>query len=561
MRGVLLGSLLLVVSGCAAAAPPPAAPPPPPAPTVTASATAQAPPPPPPDPFAIPEKLRPEPAAFLSPPQASAPLPLPPAPRGIRGPDRACAAFARRKGPKAPACADRAAALGALDTALAEGNTEKRDGQLASLEACAGLPAGLVRALRAELAPVACGDALAEPLLARAPKDLTPQLQHVLVGYTLAGRLARMGGDLPQLKAPFTRERVLEHIKGPIVKWLLTHTSAIEETSQTGAKLSSYARGVVAVEAGMADLRLVVSAREVPLPKEFDEELRAVYFSALDEVLDPRKIRGRDAALVGLSELAATGVISDPRLDRVRAFLSRQYKGRRIDALDPLALPPRFAAGSATLEERLATRLPTFYASVLLDPAQASSPPLIRALLERGIPASFRRALEEHPPEGDALRAYARARVELGRRYMRALDFDQAIALIARWPQAQARPDDLTFLLALSLALRNGPESASALLHRPASVSLGLGDVSALDSIAAGKHAAALSPQAAYDAATIQFISPPEKADAAYWRAVAARLKSAAAKDTDPARKLHAEDDAKEAESIAKFLEEPPKPQ
>lgn len=480
---------------------------------------------------------------------------LPAPPKGIRGPDATCRAFAQRKGGKAPICAERAAALGALDAALTETNESKRDTLLVALEGCTGLPAGLVRALRAEMAPVACADAIVEPFLAKPPANLSTTIQHVLVGHALAGRLSRMGGDLPVMKAPFTRERVLEHVKGPIAQWLVAQTSAIEETSQTGTKLASYGRGLVAVEAGMADMRLVQSAREVPLPKDFDEELRSIYYGALDEALEPRKTRGRDAALVGLAEFAAAGAIQDARLDRLRDFLSKLYKGRRLTTLDALALPPLPPLAPQTAEERLATRLPTFYAAQLFDAAQSTGEGMLRALLERGIPAPIRLALDHAPPQGEALRLYARARVELGRKYLRALDYDEAIELISRWPQPEQRPDDLTLLLALSLALRDGPENAAQYMLRSSSISLGADDVRALDEIASGKIAASLSAEAAFDAALLLFVSPPENTDAAHWRGVATRLRSSSAKLSDEKTKAFADAAAKEADSIADFIE------
>ena len=37
-----------------------------------------------------------------------------------------------------------------------------------------------------------------------------------------------------------------------------------------------------------------------------DAEIRESYYAALDDAIEPRKARGRDAALVGLRELAMT---------------------------------------------------------------------------------------------------------------------------------------------------------------------------------------------------------------------------------------------------------------
>jgi hypothetical protein len=57
--------------------------------------------------------------------------------------------------------------------------------------------------------------------------------------------------------------------------------------------------------------------------------------------LEPRKARGRDAALAGLAAFADLGVIESPRIDRARQILSQSYAGHRIDALDGLRFPER----------------------------------------------------------------------------------------------------------------------------------------------------------------------------------------------------------------------------
>ena len=82
----------------------------------------------------------------------------------------ACSAFVRRAARPAAACADKAGAVAVLSSAMNEADPGKRDAALAGAEACAALPAGLARALRAELAPAECADALVEPYLAAASR-------------------------------------------------------------------------------------------------------------------------------------------------------------------------------------------------------------------------------------------------------------------------------------------------------------------------------------------------------------------------------------------------------
>src|SRR5882724_4743650 len=90
-------------------------------------------------------------------------LSLVPEPAGVPAPDASCQAFVQHP---SPACGD-VPALGrdALAEALAEKRVSERDQRLSCLETSADLPPGLVRTLRAELAPPGCADALALPYL------------------------------------------------------------------------------------------------------------------------------------------------------------------------------------------------------------------------------------------------------------------------------------------------------------------------------------------------------------------------------------------------------------
>jgi hypothetical protein len=500
----------------------------------------------------MPADLREEPASLLQPGAGDLTFhPYPSLPKGVPAAPKTCAAFVKRAATKAPACADRPAALTALDGALAEQDATKRDAKLAGLEACAGMPVGLVRALRVELAPLECGDVLAEPLVQKPPKTITSPVYVTLLGQTLAARLSRIGHDAPTLAPPFDKPRVLEFIQQKLAPWLATSAQAVEETAQVGSKLTGYGRAIVAVEAGVADLRFVETFRSAPIPDEMknDKELREVYQASLEEASEPRKVRGRDASLVGLADLAAVGALRDPRADRARALLSKLYGGRRIDGLDPLALPELAPAAPSTVEERLATRLPTFYAGQLLGTEHASKPELLRAFLEQGVPSPVRLALKSADLTPEAKKLVVRARIDLGRRYWRAFDFDEAVALAGKWTD---RPEDVTLMLALGLALRNGPASAADMMRKAPLTSLGLGDVAALDAVSA-KPENPYAAIAAYDAAIVRELSPPEKADAAYFKDVARRFRDAAPK-LPASLKARAEEHAKAADAIAEAV-------
>ena len=196
-------------------------------------------------------------------------------------------------------------------------------------------------------APPECTDAIVDSALAK-HGDATDEAGHKLVALSLAGKLARTAAVAPVLKDASDKEKVKKFIQGPLRTWMVEQATAIDTLSSAGAQLAPAGRAIVAVEAGMADLRLVDRIRSAPTPSNWDKELKAVYEAALDEALEPRKKRGRDAALVGLSDYAQAQAANEPRVERARALLSKLYGGRRIDALDALAVPnapPRFELG------------------------------------------------------------------------------------------------------------------------------------------------------------------------------------------------------------------------
>lgn len=555
-RSLSLLAPLTLVACAGAQTPTPATPasvtaPPSAAPAATSPAPAE---PPKPDPFAIGAPLRAEtPVPDLDwTPFDPKSLPLAKSPAGIPAAPKECAAYARRKPTKPAACAERSDALAALDAAMGESDPSARDAALSGLEACAGLPAGLARALRADLAPVECGDAIAEPMLKAPPPGLSGPVYHALYGQALAARLSRTVGTPPRMAKPFDKKHVLAFIKGPLGKWMVAQAKAIEAASQAGAGLVGYGRGIAAIEAGVADLRFVDAVRGVPLPEEFarDIELKDAYYGALDQALDPRKDRGRDAALVGLRDFAVLGALRDPRVDRARTLLSKLYGGRRIDALDGLLLPPLADAAPSTVEERLASRLPSFYTWALLDPAHATTGSVLRALLERGVPPSMRRTLDTPDLPTDLRTLYARASLRLGELYWRAVDFDRAVALTSSWPTAD-RPDDATFLLALGLGLRGGPEDAAALMRHAPHVSLGMEHTGPLDFVATREPAGPFAGLAAFDGAWIEKTSPPDGAGPEHFRKLAARFRAAERLLPEAAQKIGADEQAREADAIA----------
>jgi len=447
-------------------------------------------------------------------------------------------------------CSDRKHALTALDRALQEANAMARDAALAVLGSCSGLEPGVVLALRAEYAPAACGDVIVGDFVELNKPKLTSGIADALSGLKLAAQLTRLVRSAPQIAQPYTKERIDAFVRGVMATWATEQANAIGELSIKGARLTGYGKGLVAIDAGLADMRFVEIFRQVPLPEEFanDPELAEAYYSALDQGLEPRKARGRDAALVGLRLFSEVGALHDSRVGEARRQLSRLYNGRRIDALDSLLLPPLEAPTLADEEHRLAVKLPTFYVAFVLgatDPAQVD---MLRALFEQGLPAAVHMRLERAVLSPVMQQLYARSLFELGRTYWRAADFAAAAKIGTNHSTVS---EVNTLISALSHALENGPRDAAAMMLGGTQLGA-LGSLSELDSLAKGKGLNAAL--AAYDAALVRELGPAGTADVEFYKDLASRYERAAALLKDPALKKVARERAAAAAETAKKL-------
>ncbi|MEO8901296.1 MAG: hypothetical protein ABI488_06305 [Polyangiaceae bacterium] len=507
----------------------------------------------------------PQAAAPAKSPQAEAPPPksdwkqvepakqkvaLVPEPVGVPAPDASCQALTQHA---ADACSKPSSARDALAQALGMKDALGRDAALTCLESNSDLPAGLVRALRAELSPVMCADVLALPFLEPRRPELDRRVEDTLIALAVGGRLARLVQKAPELAPPFDKARFLEFFQSTLKPWIVQQAAAIHDLSLAGTRLTPYAKGVVAVEAGLADMRFVAVVRQVPLPKEMsdDAEVKEAYYAALDEALEPRKARGRDAALVGLRELANVGVVVDPRVSQARALLSQVYSGRRIDALDGLLLPTLPALVADTTDRKLAALLPTFYADTLLAEV-ALDAPLLRALLERGIPATFAARLDASKLDEAGKSYLARALLDRGRCYFRAADFANSAKLSA---SEQPAPEQALYH-ALASTLQNGPRDASDLLLGGPILPAGTAHVSELDELA-GEKGNASAPLAAFDAAYLRSLVPPQS-EPKFWDEQSKRFDAAARALRDPAQKKRAHDASSAAKDTAKALRAAP---
>jgi hypothetical protein len=504
-----------------------------------------------PDPWAVSEALEREQLPSSLPPLRRDDLALPAQPRGLPAPPKRCSDFT----PTVPAaCGDPAGALAALDTALALTDAKARNHALMQLEGCEPFAAGLMTALRADLAPVECADVIVRDKSNDAA--VGGEVHDALIGLGLAGMLSRASTAAPEMKAPFTKDTVVAFIKKDMKTWAEEHAVALQALAATGSRLRYYGKAVVAVEAGLADMRYVEAMRAVPLPDEFnaDKELAEAYLTSLEQSLDPRKQRGRDAALVGLGGLATIGVIRDERVRRARELLSKMFGGSRIDALDTLILPPLAPVDPANAEQRLAARLQTFYASMIFAPDVAADEAMLRQLIENGVSLPHRIALGRVKLSPAARLYYARARFELGQNYWRSVDFDEATRLLVEWPDDAKRSDEARLLLGLGIAMQGGPKNAADMMERAPLQQLGIGAVAALDALSA--EGGALRGLAAFDAALLAQLAAPAEADADYWRKVSERYRSAAAVLADVPHKRDAETRATEADAVAKAIAE-----
>jgi hypothetical protein len=475
-------------------------------------------------------------------------VPLVAEPAGVPAADASCQEYVGHSS----ACATAATSAPkpeALAQALTTSAPLERDTELACLESDSSFPAGLIRALRAELAPLGCADVLAMPFLEPRRAELDRSIEDTLIALAAGGRLARLVHQAPELSPPFDKPHFLDFFQATLKPWIVTQAQAIHDLSLSGARLSPYAKGIVAIEAGLADMRFVSVVRKVALPKEMsdDAEVRETYYAALDEALEPRKARGRDAALVGLREFASVGILVDSRVERARALLSEVYAGRRIDALDKLLLPPLSPALDDSTERKLALRLPTFYAGYLLASSSLDAP-LLRALVERGLPRALAAQLDPTKLDEAQRDLFTRALLERGRRYFRAEDF----ALAARLSSGDKPSPERALYHALASSLQNGPRDASELILRGPQLPNGAVQVAELDRLANEKKnpSAAL---AAFDAAYLLGLAPPAN-DAKFWDDLAKRYEAASRTLKDPAQKKLAHESSTAAKDTARAL-------
>lgn len=539
----------------------------------------------------------PKPAASSS----AAPAPIPIAQPEVSPAPASCDAFVKANVGKAkdPVCSDAKSVTAALaNAALAEqkGDAAARDSALASVATCDKLPALLVDALRAELAPIECAEAIVAPALDAHGKEALPQhlaAARALVGASRLARLRPKKGAFDLLARAEVDPAAGEAGTKLVIAWKEAiegaETEALLLSKGAPAELAAIAR----FEAAAAWLAFAKELRGTPLPDEIkklkknDPDLETHYFAKLDEVTMPIVDRARQLALAGLGVAVRDGILVKT-LPSYAAILDpfRSRPGFEVRATRDLDLMTTDALGAkdATDATKMAAVLPAWAVYGALErvmPASLLDPAVLMAMAEgRGIPSALRREAEHEPSPN------AKAAPKLGPKEQKTRDAQRAAVVLSRVRVALAygsRPDaeaastftskDPADQLRVSVAKALLGPSANAPPPKPgdpaATASTPGYDLAQLDAIA--KKGGPTANAAAYDAALLSldaaelFGAPegtmPGAADPkkSYEDAIARLDAVAARKGIDPARADRAKKLADGARESVKLLGKPVK--
>ncbi|MGZ3421333.1 MAG: hypothetical protein ACXWUG_02015 [Polyangiales bacterium] len=539
---------------------------------------------------ANPEPAHPTPAPSASAPEPAKkePPPIPISPPEVSAAPATCEAFTKvaTGKPKDPVCNDAKSVLGALATAAAaekKGDVSARDAALASVATCEKVPALLIDATRAELAPIECAESILGPAIDAHAKESLPQHQaaaRALVGASRLSRLRPTKGAFDLLARAEVEPAAGEAGTKLVIAW----KDAIEKLETEALVLSKGApaeiAAIVRFEAAAAWLAFAKELRGTPLPDEIkslkknDPDLETRYFGKLDEVTMPVVDRARQLALAGLGAAVRDGILVKtlPSFTGIlEPFRSRQgFEVRKARELDLLVPEPKDPSDAA----KIAAVLPPWSVYGALERAQPASlldgQVLFAMAGNRGIPATLRQQADipsktklpakEQKARDEARNAVVLSRVRVALSYGSRPDAEAAALGPTNDSEAQLR-------VAVAKALV-GPTSPPPKLGTPAATAPKSGyDLSALDALA--KKPGAVGHAAAYDAALLSLdaaqifggdapdpITPadPKKA---YQDAIVRLDAVAARKGLDPARAANAKKLADDARESIKLLDKP----
>lgn len=489
--------------------------------------------------------------------------------------------------PKDPSCADAKAVLATLAAAAAadkKGDNATRDAALNSLSTCEKVPTLVAETLRAELAPIACAEAILAPALdARGKEAFPPHLAaaRALVGASRLSRLRPKKGAFDILARaevdPKAAEQGIAYAKAWKEALEKEEADAIALTKGAPAEIVA----IVGFEIAAAYLAVAKEARSTPFPEEAkalakkDPDLEVRYYAKLDEVTMPLVSHARDTAYGGLGKARTDGIHVKPLphfQQIVEPFKSRPiFENKPTRDLELLAGDP-LAAKEPSDAVKVAAQLPPWAVYAFLEraaPASLLDPQVLLALAtQRGIPAALRREAEPNPKakpdpktakEADArMSAIAIARVRTALAYGTRSDAESVASWSPKDPVDQLR-------VAIAKALL-GPKPAAAKPGTPEATQPVVGfDLQPLDALA--KKGGAVGQAAQYNAALLaldaaqtfggaptdplQTTTDPRKA---YEDAIARLDAFATAKNVDPARATKAKQLADSARETLKLL-------
>jgi len=428
---------------------------------------------------------------------------------------------------KDPSCADQKAVLATLAAAAAadkKGDHAARDAALNSLATCEKVPTLVPETVRAELAPIACAEAILAPALDAKGKEAFPP--HVAAARALVGasRLARLRpkkGSFDILARaevdPKAAEQGINYARAWKEALEKEESDAIALTKGAPAELVA----IVSFEIAAAYLAVAKEARSTPFPEEAkalakkDPDLEIRYYAKLDEVTMPLVAHARETAYGGLGKARTDGIHVKPLphfQQIVDPFKSRPiFENKPTRDLELLA-PDPLAAKEPSDAVRVAAQLPPWAVYTLLErvaPASLLDPQVLLALAtQRGIPAALRREAEPNAkPKSDAkpdpklakdsdarLSAITIARVRTALAYGTRSDAEAVASWNAKDPVDQLR-------VAIAKALL-GPKPAAAKPGTPEATQTPIGfDLAPLDALA--KKGGAVGQAAQYNAALL----------------------------------------------------------
>ena len=535
----------------------------------------------------------PPPNVAKPPPSATVEAPKPPPPLPVVAPQvsdtpASCKEHvdvaAASDGDKKKACESAKSALAVLAaaaTAESKGDRAARDVALRSLADCERVPLLVTDVVRAELAPMACAEAILVPALEAHGKEALPQHQaaaRALVGASRLARLRPAKGAFDVLARAEADPAALDSSKETLIAW----RDAIEKQEGDAVALSKGAPAeigvVVRFEIAAAWLALSKEIRATPLPDDIkalkakDPDLETHYFAKLDEQTLPIVDRAQQMALAGLGIAVRDGILVkglpsfQPLLDSFRSRPGFEVRPtRELDLLTAANKLPTKGGDAAII----ASTLPPWAAYASLeraDPAALLAAPVLEALAEnRGIPAALRLEVEKDKKLDDAHKgAVALSRTRIVLSYGSRPDAEA----VATWKNPKAPVDQLR--VAIDLAML-GPAASKAKLGDPlVTQSQTTYALEHLDKLAKTKGAVGVAAQ--YDAALLaldaaQIFVPDGSASftgddqrKAFEAAIARLDKLAAVTGLDPARADNAKKLADGARETLKLLSKPSKP-